>query len=158
MKRFFAPFVIFVLSISSVLAVALTQTPANVVPSASVVYLQGDHYAIGTIAAGQPVYYSTAVSNPSPTTPDIGLANAAGTGDSVKVIGVAAGGASAGQPIKVITRDPALKLGVTNVAGDVIYLGITAGALTSTYADLVAGNYVCVLAVGTASGTVNFGA
>jgi hypothetical protein len=72
-----------------------------------------------------------------------------------KVIGIAATGAAAGQPVKIILIDPSLAMGVS-VAGDVLYLGPAAGTITSTYADLTTGKFVAVLGIGIGGGKVNF--
>ncbi len=142
-------------------AAAISVTAANVVPSAAAVYLPGDHYAAATITAGQAVYVNSAITGgaQSPSNPDVGLANASGTGDAVKMVGIAVTGGSAGQPIKIVIRDPAFKIGGTCAAGDTIYLMTTAGGITLTQADVTGtGAYVVVIGVGTASGTINFGA
>ncbi len=160
MKRFLA-----LLSCSLFLAVAsishaaaISVTAANVQPSGSAVYLPGDHYAISTITAGQAVYVSSSVVNPTPSTPDVAPASASGAGDAVKVIGIAVSGGGVGQPVKVVIRDPLFKIGGTCAAGDIIELHTTAGAITSTAADITSGQYVCVIGVGNGSGTINLGA
>lgn len=127
----------------------LTITPASVIPSIGADYL--DALAYETIAQGAPV----ALVDP----PVVGTAQSsvrlADATLQYKVIGIAANGASAGQPVKVILRDPALALGVT-VAGDVVLLGATNG-LTVTPADITTGKYVAVVGVGIGGGKINMG-
>lgn len=161
MKRFLGLFscALFLALASISQSAAISITAANVVPSLGAIYLPGDHYALATITAGQAVYVSSAVVNPTATTPDIGLANASGTGDAVKVVGIAVTGGSAGQPIKVVIRDPSLALGTgTCAAGDTIYLFTAAGGLTLTQADVTGtGVYVCFMGVGIGGGKINIG-
>jgi hypothetical protein len=160
MKKFFVSFLLaLALSLSLPLAqgAAIAITAGNFLPSSSAVYLAGDHYAKTTITAGQAVYYDTSIVTPAASTPDIGLATASGAGDAVKAVGFAATGGGAGQPIKVLIRDPALALGGTVAAGDVVYLHNTAGSVTSTYADITTGGYVQVFGIGIGGNKINFG-
>lgn len=131
---------------------AITITPANFLPSTSAQYLPGINRAGGTILAGQPVYVDTALAVSSG---QIKVASATGTGLATQVVGLAAHGASAGQPIKVVTRDPDLTLGGTVSAGLIIIMGVN-GALHPS-ADNVSTWYTAVIAVGKSSTKVNFG-
>lgn len=134
-------------------ATAISITAANFAPSSQAKYLDGKNLAGETLTAGQAVYIDTAA---SAAAGQIKKASAIGTGLSTQVVGFAANSASLGQPVKVLTRDPALTLGGAVTAGCVIYLG-TAGAVTLTYADLSSGGYVAVLAVGISTTKINFG-
>jgi hypothetical protein len=132
---------------------AISITAANFVPSANAVFLPGKNLAGETLTAGQAVYLDTAVAI---TTGQVKKASAIGTGLSTQVIGFAANGASLGQPVRIVIRDPGLTLGGTVTAGCVIYLG-TAGAVTLTYADLTTGGFVAILGVGINATKINFG-
>jgi hypothetical protein len=135
-------------------ATAIAVTAANFVPSANAVYLQGRNYAGETLTAGQAVYLDTAV---AVTTGQVKKASATGSGLATQVIGFAASSASAGQPVKVVIRDPALTLGGTVTAGCIILLHTTAGSVTLTAADITTGGYVAVLGVGISATKINFG-
>ncbi len=134
-------------------ATAISITAANFVPSANAVYLPGKNYAGATLTAGQAVYLDTTV---SVTAGQVKLASATGSGLAVNVIGFAANGAAAGQPVKVLIRDPALAIGGAVTAGCIILLHTTAGSITLTAADLTTGGYVCVLGVGISTTKINF--
>lgn len=132
---------------------AITVPAGTVIPS--VAAMLQDFMAFEAINQGQPVALID---------PTLGLSVASGSGVPTvrladasviyKVIGRAATAALAGQPIKVITSDPALGIGGV-VAGDVLYLGVTSGALTITYADLVATKFVAVIGIGIGAGKLN---
>lgn len=158
MKKLFAVSFLSLVLVAQSFAAAVSVTAASVVPSTQAIYLAGDHYAAVTITSGQVVYVDSSVANPTAATPDIKLASASGTGDAKKVIGFAVSGGSAGQPVKVVIRDPDLTVGGTVAAGDVVYLHTAAGSITTTYGDIGTGQFVCVLGVGTGSNHMNFGA
>lgn len=122
---------------------SITITAAQVVPSVDAVFQDG--VAFETITQGQAVCLDV--------TNLIRLADAT---VNYRVIGLAANAASVGQPIKVLISDPALALGTTVNAGDILYLGPTAGSITITYADLTVGKYVAVIGVGIGANKVNF--
>lgn len=134
---------------------SITITPAQVVPSTAAKFM--DAVAYETMTAGQPVCVvspSLAIASAG-NMPTVRLAGA-GTGQYA-VIGIAANGASLGQLVKVILSDPLLQLATAAppAIGDVVYLGTTAGSLTVTYADIVAGMYVAVIGVGAQIGKIN---
>jgi hypothetical protein len=129
----------------------VTQTPANVLASPGAEFLQGDVIAFETIAQGQPVALAATSTGAQPV---VRLADAS---VYYQLVGIAANGASAGQPMRVITRDPSINLGITVAAGDVVYLSPNAGKLTITYADLVATKFVAVIGVGIGGSKVNMG-
>lgn len=139
---------------TQVQAAAISITAASFVPSAYAVYLPGRNYAGATITAGQAVYLDTTA---TVTAGQVKLADADGAGNAVKAIGFASNGASAGQPIKVVIRDPQLTLGGAVTAGAIILLHTTAGAVTLTAADVGSGAYVCVMGVGISTTKINFG-
>ena len=93
---------------------------------------------------------------PQPDTATLPFVRLADAGTFYKVIGVAATGGSAGQPMKIILSDPSLAIGATVAAGDVVYLGVTPGALTVTYADITTGKFVATLGVGIGGNKINF--
>lgn len=133
-------------------ASAITITPANFAPSANAVYLAGKNFAGATLTAGQAVYVDTSVSIASG---QIKLASVTGTGLSTQVIGFAANGAAAGQPVKVVIRDPSLKLGGAVTIGLVVVLGVN-GAVNPS-ADIVSTWYAAVLGIGIDTTHINFG-
>ncbi len=124
-------------------------TAANVVPSKDAKYL--DAIAYETITQGQPVAYL----EPPSDTASVPFVRLADFTTYYKVIGIAAGGASPNQPLKVILKDPALQPGYTIAAGDVAYVGTAAGSITITYADIVSGKFVSVLGIGIGSNKIN---
>ena len=87
-----------------------------------------------TITAGQAVYIDTTDSN------KIKLADANGTTPANTFAGIALNAASSGQPVSYCTNDTAgFTIGATVLAGDTIWLSPTAGGITKTQADLIAG-------------------
>lgn len=135
-------------------ATAISVTAGSFVPSANAKYLPGKNYAGETLTAGQAVYLDTTL---AVTAGQVKKASATGTGLAINVIGFAANGAAAGQPVKVVIRDPALTLGGAVTAGAIILLHTTAGAVTLTAGDVTSGGYVCVLGVGISTTKINFG-
>lgn len=135
-------------------ATAISITAANFLPSSAAVYLPGRNYAGATITAGQAVYLDTTV---AVSAGQVKLASATGSGLATQVIGLAANGASAGQPIKILIRDPSLTLGGAVTAGCIVILHTTAGAVTLTAGDVTTGGYVAVLGVGISTTKINFG-
>ncbi len=56
-----------------------------------------------------------------------------------------------------VTQDPALVLGCTMLVGDTIWGSDTPGGLTSTFAELEAGDYITVVGICTVvNSTINF--
>ena len=88
--------------------------------------------AAATITAGQAVYITAAGT--------INLADANGTAPANTCAGIAENGASAGQPVSYVSADTAgFTIGATVLAGDMIWVHTTPGAITKTFADLTAG-------------------
>lgn len=87
-----------------------------------------------TITQGQAVYVDTSDSN------KIKLADANGTAPANTCAGIAENSASAGQPISYVTTDSGgFTIGATVLAGDMIWVHTTPGAITKTFADLTSG-------------------
>lgn len=95
-----------------------------------------------TITAGQAVYYDTSNENWA-------LADADALA-SVTRVGIALHGASAGQPITVARPKGDIDLGVTITVGTVYVVSTTAGGI-APLSDLLSGDFVCILGVGTAA-------
>jgi hypothetical protein len=129
-------------------AADISITAASVVPSASAKF--ATKTAGATITAGQVVYEDTSDSN------KVKLADTdSATALARVVFGIAAGGAAAGQPVRIIREDPALTLGAVVAIGDIIILSGTAGAICPS-TDAATGDYVTFLAVATSTTVVNF--
>jgi len=136
MKNLLAFLFVFVACISG-FAADLSITAASFVPSTSAKYLTG--IAGTTITAGQVVVTSA-------STGKYVLADA---DDStiIGIVGVAAHGASAGQPLNVVTEDPDLTLGATLSMSVPIYvLSSTAGGIAPS-ADISVGEYPLLILV-----------
>ena len=87
-----------------------------------------------TITQGQAVYIDTTDSN------KIKLADANGTTPANTCAGIAENGASAGQPVSYVGVDTGgFTIGATVLAGDMIWVHTTPGAITKTFADLTSG-------------------
>lgn len=127
---------------------AISITAANVIPSSAATSVTG--VAGATITTGQLLYIDTTASNV------LKLCDADASALAATVAGIARHGASAGQKITYITRDPALVLGATILAGDTLWASPTAGGITKTIGDLVSGNYVTSLGVMTSTTVCNF--
>ena len=127
---------------------AISITAASVLPSSSAdikTYTAG-----AAITAGQAVYQDTDLT--------IKLADADGASPLYKVIGIAACGAAAGQPVSVCLRDPDFTLGGTVAAGAIVITHTTAGAVCVVdESDLqpTTGWRVAVLGVGIGSNKIN---
>lgn len=101
--------------------------------------------AASTVTAGQPVYLTTS-----------GTVAPADANDSTKasVLGIAENGGATGQPISVVTKDPAFALGATVAIGDVLILSATAGGIAPV-ADATTGDFVTVLGVAVSTSAIN---
>jgi hypothetical protein len=119
-------------------------TPANFVPSANATIIQG--IAGGTLTRGTPVYLDTAAGTYK------ALVLTSTTTDTLA--GFPCGDAANGQPILIVTKDPALAIGGTCASGDTIWCSNT--GITLTQADLVSTWRIIFVGVGTASGVINF--
>jgi hypothetical protein len=121
-------------------------TAASVLASTSASTNEG--FAGATITAGQSLYLDT-------VTNTLKLADADGTSPINTIAGIALNGASSGQPVKYAIKDASFTLGATLLAGDVVYLSDTPGGLTSTIAELEAGDKVIVVGVMTTTTLMN---
>jgi hypothetical protein len=119
-------------------------TAANFIPSSNANLLPGT--AGATLTRGKPLYYDSVAGNYKP------LVLTSTTTDTLA--GLACEDAAAGQPILIVTRDPALAIGGTCASGDTIWCSNT--GITLTFADLVATWRIIVLGVATGSGVINF--
>lgn len=125
------------IAITATRAADLSLTAASFVPSTAAVFQQGT--AGATITAGQPVCLNAA-------TKRYVLADA-DDADKLLVLGLAAHGASAGQPLSIVTEDPDLTLGATlSMSAPIYVLSSVAGAIAPS-ADIGAGEYPIVLLV-----------
>ena len=127
----------------------ISQTPANVLKSSSGNATHG-LIAGSTLVAGKVVYADSTDSN------KLKLADSNGTTPANSVTGMMLDGGGSGQPVSIVTEDPALNVGATLTAGDVIYLSDTPGGITATYADILSGSTVITLGVANTDGTLNF--
>ena len=118
----------------------VTITAASVVPSANAEFYQGT--AGGTITAGMACYLDT-----STNTLKAADANASALTPVVK--GIAAHGASAGQPLRVQTAG-SITIGGTVVLATVYVLSATAGGIAPD-ADAASGMYCSIIGVATSA-------
>lgn len=127
---------------------ALSQTAASVLPSANANLASG--IAGATIVQGNMVYADSTDSY------KIKLTTTA-TAAAANPVGMAINAASSGQRIDYVILDPALNIGATMLVGDDVWLfDTTPGAVTSTKADLEAGDYVTHIGVAITTTTINF--
>ena len=132
----------------AVQAADVSITAASVVPGSNAKIVTKT--AGATITAGQIVYEDTSDSN------KVKLADCdSATALARVVFGIAAAGASAGQPIPIIREDDDLTLGGTVAIGDVLILCGTAGAVAPV-ADAATGDYVTFLGVAKSTTKINF--
>jgi hypothetical protein len=122
----------------------ITITAANFIPSANATIIQG--IAGATITRGKPLYLDTVAGTYKL------LVLTSTTTDTLA--GLACEDAAAGQPLLIVTKDPALAIGGTCASGDTIWCSNT--GLTLTQADLVTTWRIIFVGVGTASGVINF--
>lgn len=130
LTRLLALATLFVLAVASH-AADLSVTAASVVPGSkakTTVYTAG-----ATITAGQAVYFDSSAGT-------VKLADANASATTAAVIGIAANGASSGQPVSVITEDDDFTPGATLTTGTVYILSATAGGIAPV-ADLTTGWY-----------------
>lgn len=129
-------------------AADISITAASVVPSSAAKFIT--KIAGATITAGQPVYEDTGDSN------KVKLADTDSATALARVcLGIAATGASAGQPVRIIREDPALTIGATVAIGDILILSGTAGGICPA-ADAATGDYVTFLGVASSTTVINF--
>lgn len=136
-----------VLSVGSLVAADLSITAGSVIASSQATVFNGT--AGATITAGQVVYRDT-------STNTIKLADADASAATAAAFGIALNGASTGQPVRVVTADPALTVGGTlSLTAPVYVLSGTAGGI-APIADLAAGDYPVVLLVATSTSVAIF--
>ena len=145
-RRFLFLLVALALFASPVFAADLSVTAANVVPSSQAHYVNGT--AGATITAGQLCYFDSVSSTYK-------LASANASAATAAVAGIAVGGASANQPVTLVTYDPALAIGATVAAGSVYIVSANAGMIAPN-ADSASGWYVSVVCVAGNSNKVFF--
>lgn len=121
-------------------------TAANVIPSASAQY-RGRVIAGVALTAGQVVYQDTDKS--------IKLADANAATPAFIVYGIAANAAGVGQPVDVISYDPALAIGGTVAANATVILSATPGGIAPD-ADCTTGWRKTILGVGIGSNKILF--
>jgi hypothetical protein len=138
MKRLLALLSLAALCVAAPLqAVDLTLTPASFVPGPRAKYLNG--LAGATITAGQVVTLNTSTNRYV-----LADANVAAL---IKVEGLAAHGASAGQPLAVLVEDDDLTLGATlSMTAPIYVLSDTAGGIKPS-ADITTGDFPTVLLI-----------
>ena len=127
-------------------------TASAVVPSANAVI---KHTTAGaTLTAGQLIYLDTADLDAN----GIGkakLSDANGAAALRVVDGITVGGASAGQPVAIVTYDTALVVGSGLTANNILILSDTPGGLAPS-ADLGSGEYLSVIGVVKSATTIFF--
>lgn len=123
----------------------ITITAANVVAGASATMKHGT--AGATITAGQVVYQ--AASDKKWKLAD----NDSATAEVREATGIALNGASNGQPIAVLTAGP-VTIGATLTAGVAYYLSATPGGICPV-ADILSGDYVCLVGMATSTSVLD---
>ena len=119
---------------------AITITAANVVPGAGA-EIDKSRNAGATITAGQAVYLDE-------STNTYKLADANLSAAASVVAGIALNGASAGQPLAVLTGG-LITIGATLTKGTIYVLGATAAGDISPAGDLTTGWYRSIIGVAT---------
>ncbi len=113
---------------------ALSQTPASVLFSVNAAI--GPVLTLGaTVLKGQPCYLDASTS----TVKLMGAAVTSGM-TTASQYGLADRGGASGQPVQLVSSDPACILGATMAAGFPVQLHTTAGSFTQTQADLTTAN------------------
>jgi hypothetical protein len=109
---------------------AITITPASVLKSSTGSRSSG--IAGETITPGQALYIMASGK--------MGLSDANGAAPANTCAGISENGASLNQPVSYVTADTAgFTIGATILAGDMIWVHTTPGAITKTFADLISG-------------------
>jgi hypothetical protein len=122
--------------------IAITATAF--VPSANATIIQG--IAGATLTRGQPVYLDSATG-----TYKLYVATSVNTDG---LVGLACEDVASGQPMLILTKDPALVLGGTLVNGDTVWTSLS--GLTKTFADLVSTWRIWTVGVATSTTVMNF--
>ena len=130
----------------------LTITASAVVPSSSAVFKYGT--AGATIAAGQLCYLDTADLDGNGIG-KVKLSDANGAAALRVIDGIAISSASAGQPVGLVTYDPALVIAASGLTANQILLSSATAGGVAPSADLTTGWYLTVIGV-VKSGTTIF--
>jgi hypothetical protein len=120
-------------------------TPANVIPSSAAAQ-SGAGKAGATIVAGQTLYKAADGT--------LKLCDSNGASPIYKFFGISTNSAAPGQLVAYVTLDPALAIGGVHLAGTVLKTSVTPGGM-APIADAIAGEFVTVLGVVNADGTLN---
>ena len=105
-----------------------------------------------TATAGQYIYLDNSV---APAV--IRLSGAGGTAAQAAVNGCLLTGGTAGQTVLYVSIDNAFVPGITGMtASNALWLSVTSGSITATYADLTTGNYVNQIGQVVTATSVNF--
>lgn len=124
---------------------AFSITAANVLASSQATKFTGT--AGGTITQGMPLYLDTVTNTYKGT-------NSLNANSATNCAGIAMVGASNGQDMVIVSRDPNFTPGYTIVSGNIPLCGNTAGAV-QPYEDRTTGWYVCSLGVGIGGNRIN---
>lgn len=118
---------------------ALTITAANVTPNTStVVPTYFDGIAGATVTAGMPVYADSTDSG------KLKAADANASAAAARVVGIAMHGATAGQPLRIMT-DGELNYGAILTVGEIYVAGAGTAGDINPCDDLTAGWYTTIL-------------
>lgn len=117
----------------------LSITAADVVPASGAGLLRGTSGA--TITAGMACYLDS-------TDQRVKIAHCETSATTAAVVGIAANGASAGQPVTLVVSG-GLDLGATLTVGEVYVLSASGGI--APVGDLLADDYVTVIGIATAA-------
>ncbi len=128
----------------------LVVTPGSVLASANATFDFGT--AVVAIIAGQTVYIDTSIT----TYRGYRLADSDGTAPAPQFAGIALHGALAGQPLKIVVKDPVFTPGTTlSMAIGGVWQSDTAGGITQTMSELESGDLWCLLGVPLSTTTMN---
>lgn len=137
MKHLLRILAVFAIAISALHAADLTVTAGSVVPGPRAKTTVGT--AAAAITAGQLVYLTSAGT--------YNLADADASATTANVVGLAASGASAGQPFVIVLEDDDLTVGATlSMVTPIYVLSGTAGGIAPT-ADIGAGDYPVIVLI-----------
>ncbi len=120
---------------------AISQTPASVLPVVTSGITNTE--TSGTAAAGVTIVAGNMVYVVDASAGTYGLADSNVTGAKVPA-GMAKGGAAPGQQFFIHTGGT-INQGGTMTVGAAIYLSVTAGGITETYADMITGEWSVLL-------------
>ena len=120
-------------------------TPANVIPSANA--QQSGTGKAGVLIVAGPTLYKASDGT-------LLLCDSNGASPSYKFFAVSTNSAAPGQLVAYVTLDPALNIGGVHAAGAVLKTSTTPGGM-APIGDALAGEFVTVLGVINADGTLN---